>query len=494
MHHRTTALLAIVLVLAFTVRFRAIDRFATGYDELFSVLEANGLYPNLVKPNTTFTNAQLNTYDTWRGASQACIATDGGNGIAYILMLHGWTEAFGNSNLSIRFFSLCCGLFVVLLVYRLCRELTGHAGIALLSAALTAITPMLVDYSQEARAYMLAAALLLQATRVYHRVQQASPAPTHDLLVYGLLSGLALLAHYYAVYALAAHALHAVWCHPGRAWIRWGAHAVPVAAACLAAWLLLGGWEGLSNMGEHHASYVRVLKANPSYQIYYRSSTPLHLTQDLVVQAMWLGGNGLSNLGPSLRIMGLLLVLPLGLLLGIRWAPAEARRELRMIILLALAGPAYCIVSSAVAGHTFGMRYYYALFSVPFAAMLLAIGAWGWVTATDRWRNTLGSALLAGLIAVMAASVIGFYRHGYRGNDQPEALTPFASAVDATAAAIPDAKLLIVHGSDRDAIAFNLHLGPHAHHVRQVVDNRSPQRHAVLASVGGSPRVVLRLR
>lgn len=494
MLRRTPLFLALVAALAFAVRFHAIDRFATGYDELFSALEANGLFPALIGPETAFTGADLTAHDSWRGAARACVATDGGNGILYILGLHAWTEAFGNSNLAIRLFSLCCGLVVVLLTYRLALELNGDGTAALFAAGLAALAPMLVDYSQEARGYMLGTALTLQATRLYLRISRSADASVPTLGRYGLLAGLALLVHYYAAYILAAHAAHAMLRHRPRRWLGWGAVAVPLAAACVGAWMLLGGWEGLGNMARHQASYAALLTANPDYDTYYRSATPLHLAQELFVQLLWLSGNSLLNLGPSLRVVALLLAVPAGLLAGLRWAAAKRGDGVLLLILLTAAGPAYTLLLSALSGHTFGMRYYYVMFSAPPVLMLLARGALGWLRAAGALQRLTGGVLLACLVAVMALSVSTFYRFGYRGNNQPEQVAPMAKAVDALAAVAPQARIALVHATDRDAIAFNLHLGPHAARVPQVIDGLSPQRHAVIATLGGEPRVVLRLR
>ncbi len=494
MPRRTPLLLTLLVALAFAVRFHAIDRFATGYDELFSALEANGLFPALIGPGTAFTGADLSAHDSWRGAARACVATDGGNGILYILALHAWTETFGNSNLAIRLFSLCCGLVVVLLTHRLALELNGDGTAALLAAGLAAMAPLLVDYSQEARGYMLGTALTLEATRLYLRISRSADASVSALARYGLVAGMALLVHYYAAYILVAHAAHAVLRHAPRRWLGWGAVAVPIAAACMGAWMLLGGWEGLGNMARHQASYAALLVANPEYDTYYRAATPLHLAQELFVQFLWLSGNSLLNLGPSLRVVALLLAVPAGLLAGLRWAAAKQGDGALLLALLAIAGPAYTLLLSALSGHTFGMRYYYVMFSAPAAVMLLARGALGWLRAARAPQRLMGGTLLACLVAVMALSISTFYRFGYRGNNQPEQVAPLALAVDALAAAAPHARIGLVHATDRDAIAFNLHLGPDAAGVPQVIDGLSPQRHAVIATLGGEPRVVLRLR
>lgn len=73
----------------------------------------------------------------------------------YYLMLAGWMKYFGYHELSLRLLSLFFGLGVILLSYLLIRKLFNDKNLALLVAFLVAILPMQIEFSQEARPYII---------------------------------------------------------------------------------------------------------------------------------------------------------------------------------------------------------------------------------------------------------------------------------------------------------------------------------------------------
>ncbi len=76
----------------------------------------------------------------------------------YYLLLKVWHAFTGDSEFALRAFSALAGLVLVALLYRLGRVYFDRPG-ALAAAALGALNPFLVYYSQEARMYALAATL-----------------------------------------------------------------------------------------------------------------------------------------------------------------------------------------------------------------------------------------------------------------------------------------------------------------------------------------------
>ena len=76
----------------------------------------------------------------------------------YYLLLHGWTQLFGPSEAAVRSLSALGGIATVALTYALAKRTLGHAA-ALLAGVLAVVAPLQVYYAQEARMYMLAAAL-----------------------------------------------------------------------------------------------------------------------------------------------------------------------------------------------------------------------------------------------------------------------------------------------------------------------------------------------
>ena len=76
----------------------------------------------------------------------------------YYYLLHFWMRVFGNSEFAVRALSALLGTALVYLTYLLGRRLSNH-WLGLTAAFLSAISPFQVYYSQEARMYILLAAL-----------------------------------------------------------------------------------------------------------------------------------------------------------------------------------------------------------------------------------------------------------------------------------------------------------------------------------------------
>ncbi|HEY5977805.1 MAG TPA: glycosyltransferase family 39 protein [Solirubrobacterales bacterium] len=119
-----------------------------------------------------------------------------------------WTQLTGTGEYGLRSLSAIAGVATVPVAYLFGRALRGRrAGIA--AAALVAVNPMMLWYSQEARAYALLV-LLCTASAVYF-VRALDEGRRRDLGWWGLFSGLALATHYFAVFPIALEALWLAW-------------------------------------------------------------------------------------------------------------------------------------------------------------------------------------------------------------------------------------------------------------------------------------------
>lgn len=112
-----------------------------------------------------------------------------------------WTQVTGNGEWGLRFLSALAGVATIPVAYFAGRELRGaRAGV--IAAALVAFNPMLLWYSQEARAYALlgffCALSLLYCIRALQRGER------RDFVWWGVYSALALATHYFAVFPLVA--------------------------------------------------------------------------------------------------------------------------------------------------------------------------------------------------------------------------------------------------------------------------------------------------
>jgi mannosyltransferase len=116
-----------------------------------------------------------------------------------------WTQMGGTGEVGLRSLSALAGVATVPVAFLLGAELRGRrTGIA--AAALVAVNPMLLWYSQEGRSYALLS--LLTAVAALYFVRSLDRGRRRDLRGWGIFSALALATHYFAVFPLA---LEAAW-------------------------------------------------------------------------------------------------------------------------------------------------------------------------------------------------------------------------------------------------------------------------------------------
>jgi mannosyltransferase len=114
-----------------------------------------------------------------------------------------WTQLTGTGELGLRSLSALAGVATVPVAYLLGVELRDRrAGIV--AAALVAVNPMLLWYSQEARGYALLTLLTAAAALYFVRALRRS----RDVTLWGIFSALALATHYFAIFPIA---LEAAW-------------------------------------------------------------------------------------------------------------------------------------------------------------------------------------------------------------------------------------------------------------------------------------------
>ena len=144
-------------------------------------------------------------------------------------------QALGSGEVALRLLPALFGTAAIPFAYLAGRELVSErAGVA--AAALVAVNPLLVWYSQEARAYSLLVLLSAVALWLFARAL-GDPTPRR-LWSWAAVSALALVTHYFAAFAFAAQAAILLWRARGRAtWLAAGAAGavglalVPLAAA-----------------------------------------------------------------------------------------------------------------------------------------------------------------------------------------------------------------------------------------------------------------------
>lgn len=115
-----------------------------------------------------------------------------------------WTQAFGTAEFGLRSLSALAGVATVPVVYLVGLELRGRRA-GLVAAALAAVNPMLLWYSQEARAYALL--VLLCSLSLLYCARAWRAGGRRNFLLWGLFSGLALATHYFAIFPILAEAV-----------------------------------------------------------------------------------------------------------------------------------------------------------------------------------------------------------------------------------------------------------------------------------------------
>jgi|HubBroStandDraft_4_1064222.scaffolds.fasta_scaffold10112_3 mannosyltransferase len=171
--------LAALTILAAALRLSTLDLQSFWYDEAFTPVHV--LHPSL-----------------W-ATLRAVVHTENTPPLWYAIA---WADArvLGTGEVALRLPSALAGIATVPIAWAIGAELTGRRATAIAAAALVAVNPLLVWYSQEARAYALFVLLAAVAMLCFLR---ALRTPTRGWMAAFALSGsLALLSHYFAVFLL----------------------------------------------------------------------------------------------------------------------------------------------------------------------------------------------------------------------------------------------------------------------------------------------------
>ncbi|HYJ22839.1 MAG TPA: glycosyltransferase family 39 protein [Solirubrobacterales bacterium] len=115
-----------------------------------------------------------------------------------------WTQVTGTGEFGLRSLSAVAGVATVPVAYLVGVELRGRRA-GLMAAALVAVNPMLLWYSQEARAYALL--VLLCAVSLLYCVRALRGGRRRDFVLWGVAAGLALASHYFAVFVVVVEAI-----------------------------------------------------------------------------------------------------------------------------------------------------------------------------------------------------------------------------------------------------------------------------------------------
>jgi mannosyltransferase len=122
----------------------------------------------------------------------------------YYALAWSWAKAFGTDEVGVRSLSALLGTLTVPVAYAIGAELASRRA-GLIAAALIAVNPMLIWYSQEARSYALLVLFCAASLLFFARALRTRGG--RDLALWALASALALCSHYFAVFAVGIEAL-----------------------------------------------------------------------------------------------------------------------------------------------------------------------------------------------------------------------------------------------------------------------------------------------
>lgn len=122
----------------------------------------------------------------------------------YYVLVWLWARVFGTHEVGLRSFSALCGTLTIPVMWSLGRRLASER-VGLIAAVLTAVSPILFWYSQEARAYSLL--VLLSALSLLALARAIEWPSKRRLLAWGALCAVALAVHYFAAFLIAGEAV-----------------------------------------------------------------------------------------------------------------------------------------------------------------------------------------------------------------------------------------------------------------------------------------------
>ena len=258
--------LAALLLLAAALRLSTLDLQSFWYDEAY--VPVHTLHASLAATLRSVEHRE-NTPPLW-----------------YVL-IWGWSRIFGTGEVALRLPSALAGIATVAVAWGIGQQLAGRRT-AIATAALVATNPLLVWYSQEARAYGLFVFLAALAIWCWLRAD-AEPTPRR-LAAFAASGAAALATHYFAVFLLVPMCL---WLLRRRG--RWRVVLPAVAAigavgVALIPLALAQGGHGTQWIGEWALSAR--LETIPQYYLTGYSGAPLGHGVELAVALTILAGIG----------------------------------------------------------------------------------------------------------------------------------------------------------------------------------------------------------
>lgn len=122
----------------------------------------------------------------------------------YYLLAWFWSRLFGTAEVGLRSLSALAGTASIIVIYLGAVALPLRRRVGLIAAAMVAVSPVLIWFSQDARAYALVFFLTSLSFLFFARARRGGSR--RDLSCWALFSALALCTHYFAGFVVAPEA------------------------------------------------------------------------------------------------------------------------------------------------------------------------------------------------------------------------------------------------------------------------------------------------
>jgi uncharacterized membrane protein len=338
----------------------------------------------------------------------------------YYVLAWGWSRLFGTSDVGLRSLSAVFGTATVPAAYAAARVFVSRRT-SLVAAALVAVSPFLVWYSQEARAYAvfvffgtLSLALMGRAAR---------PGASRSLFWWALSAALALATHYFALFLVAPEAAWLLYRSVDR---RTTVKAVAIVAAVAAALLPLA---------VHQSRYTEHTAWISGGGLGGRAAYLLH---QLVIGAY-----------PTSYIRPLIVAVPVVVILGLfRWTERTERDGALLALAFGIVAVGAPFALALVGDLFFGGRGDYFLFrNLIVATVPLTIAAAA-VLGTERAGKAglLACALVCSLLVAVSIEI----------SRRPDLQRPDARAVAAVVRSPPGLRAILL--DPRTSLPLRLYL------------------------------------
>lgn len=218
-------LILLLLLVGMVLGFTHLSRYQLNNDEMLTLNTATGLGHSSLIDNTWGIRLVppdkkvFSQNDYWNRNSISNVlhntASYNGNMVAYNILLYYFINATYVDDGLLRGLSAIFYIISILLVFFIARGLFTDVKAALICAALFAINPFVINIAHDLRGYSFTIMTTLLATIIVLKLEKKEPANFKSTigwaLLLGILYGVSLLSHYFALYVIAGHIIYALY-------------------------------------------------------------------------------------------------------------------------------------------------------------------------------------------------------------------------------------------------------------------------------------------